>query len=144
MGACCLTSMTAHNDTSETENVGQFRCQTTYIPSNISFATDLPASFNGRAEFPSPGVMLGSTLASCMMSLVSVVAAKKGVDLQGMRILARVEESPKGIEKISLKAIMPLEGSHPLRPMLERTAMACPIRRALRPNLETPIEWEWM
>lgn len=88
--------------------------------------------------------MLGSALASCMMSLVSVVAAKKGVDLQGMRILARVAESPKGIEKISLKAIMPLEGSHPLRPMLERTAMACPIRQALRPNLETPIEWEWM
>ena len=77
--------MTDHYYTSETENVGQFRCETTFIPSNVTFATDLPASFEGRAEFPSPGVLLGSTLASCMMSLVSVVAARKGVDLKGMR-----------------------------------------------------------
>ena len=76
--------MTDHYYTSETENVGQFRCETTFIPSNVTFATDLPASFEGRAEFPSPGVLLGSTLASCMMSLVSVVAARKGVDLKGM------------------------------------------------------------
>ena len=71
--------MTDHYYTSETENVGQFRCETTFIPSNVTFATDLPASFEGRAEFPSPGVLLGSTLASCMMSLVSVVAARKEV-----------------------------------------------------------------
>mgnify|MGYP002140091586 CR=1 FL=1 len=80
--------MTDHYYTSETENVGQFRCETTFIPSNVTFSTDLPASFEGRAEFPSPGVLLGSTLASCMMSLVSVVAARKGVDLKGMRVLA--------------------------------------------------------
>ena len=99
--------MTDHYYTSETENVGQFRCETTFIPSNVTFATDLLASFKGRAEFPSPGVLLGSTLASCMMSLVSVVAARKGVDLKGMRVLARAAESSKGIEKIELKAIMP-------------------------------------
>ena len=81
--------MTDHYYTSETENVGQFRCETTFIPFNVTFSTDLPASFEGRAEFPSPGVLLGSTLASCMMSLVSVVATRKGVDLKGMRVLAR-------------------------------------------------------
>ena len=96
-----------------------------------------------RTEVPAPGVLLGSTLASCMMSLVSVVAARKGVDLKGMRVLARAAESSKGIEKIELKAIMPLEGSHPLRAMLEKTALSCPVRQALRPDLETPIEWEW-
>ena len=42
--------MTDHYYTSETENVGQFRCETTFIPSNVTFATDLPASFEGRAE----------------------------------------------------------------------------------------------
>lgn len=92
--------MTDHYYTSETENVGQFRCETTFIPSNVTFATDLPASFEGRAEFL-PGVLLGSTLASCMMSLVSVVAARKGVDLKGMRVLARAAESSKGIEKLN-------------------------------------------
>ncbi len=45
--------------------------------------------------------MLGSTLASCMMSLVSVVAARKGVDLKGMRVLARAVESSKGLKRLS-------------------------------------------
>lgn len=27
--------------------------------------------------------------------------------------------------------------------MLEKTALSCPVRQALRPDLETPIEWEW-
>ena len=42
--------------------------------------------------------MLGSTLASCMMSLVSVVAARKGVDLKGMRVLARAAESSRELK----------------------------------------------
>ncbi len=109
--------MTDTHYTSETENVGQFRCETTYIPSNITFATDLPASFLKAARsFPPPGVMLGSTLASCMMSLVSVVAARKGVDLKGMRVLARAVESSKGIEKIELKAVMPWKAATPSVP----------------------------
>ena len=78
-----------------------------------------------------------------MMSLVSVVAARKGVDLKGMRVLARAVESSKGIEKIERKAVMPLESSHPLRSRLEKTAMSCPVRQALRPDMETPVEWEW-
>lgn len=131
--------MTDHYYTSETENVGQFRCETTFIPSNVTFSTDLPASFEGRAEFPSPGVLLGSTLASCMMSLVSVVAARKGVDLKGMRVLARAAESSKGIEKIELKVIMPLEGSHPLRAMLEKPPCPALCARRCGPIWKRPL-----
>ena len=36
--------MTDHYYTSETENVGQFRCETTFIPSNVTFCHG-PARF---------------------------------------------------------------------------------------------------
>ena len=135
--------MTDDKYTSRTENVGQFRCETTYARSEEKTFTDLSASYGGREKYPTPGMLLGATLSSCMMSLLSVIAARKEVDLRGMRILAHAVESEKGIEKIELKAVMPLDGSHPLRSMLEKAAMTCPVRRALHPDLETPIEWEW-
>lgn len=46
-------------------------------------------------------MLLGATLSSCMMSLLSVIAARKEVDLRGMRILAHAVESEKGIEKLN-------------------------------------------
>lgn len=135
--------MTHSKYTSRTENVGQFRCETTYALSEEKTVTDLSAGYGGREKYPDPGMLLGATLSSCMMSFLSVIAARKEVDLRGMRIQAYAVESDKGIEKIKLKAVMPLEGSHPLRSILEKAALTCPVRRALHPDLETPIEWEW-
>lgn len=133
--------MTDDKYTSRTENVGQFRCETTYARSEEKTFTDLSASYGGREKYPTPGMLLGATLSSCMMSLLSVIAARKEVDLRGMRILAHAVESEKGIEKIELKAVMPLDGSHPLRSMLEKAAMTCPVRRALHPDLVSFSEY---
>lgn len=80
--------MTDDKYTSRTENVGQFRCETTYARSEEKTFTDLSASYGGREKYPTPGMLLGATLSSCMMSLLSVIAARKEVDLRGMRILA--------------------------------------------------------
>lgn len=109
-GISCHTIMTDDKYTSRTENVGQFRCETTYARSEEKTFTDLSASYGGREKYPTPGMLLGATLSSCMMSLLSVIAARKEVDLRGMRILAHAVESEKGIEKIELKAVMPLDG----------------------------------
>lgn len=75
--------MTDDKYTSRTENVGQFRCETTYARSEEKTFTDLSASYGGREKYPTPGMLLGATLSSCMMSLLSVIAARKEVDLRG-------------------------------------------------------------
>lgn len=135
--------MTDSKYTSVTENTGHFRCETTYTPSGLKTFTDLPPVFNGLAEYPSPGAMLAATLASCTVSLLSVIAAKKEVDLTGIRIQAHAVETDQGVAQIALKIIMPLSGDHPLRSVLEKAAHTCPVRRSLRADLDTPIEWEW-
>ncbi len=128
---------------SSTENIGQFRCETTFYPTGRSFCTDLPESLNGLAQYPSPGDLLGAALASCMTSMISFVAAKNGIDVKGMKIEATPIENGGGIQQIRLKITMPLPVAHPLRDMLERSAKTCPVHKSLRPDLETPIEWVW-
>lgn len=51
--------MTDDKYTSRTENVGQFRCETTYARSEEKTFTDLSASYGGREKYPTPGMLLG-------------------------------------------------------------------------------------
>ncbi len=128
--------------TSHTIHTGHHRCQTTY-DHHFIFSTDLPVTFGGLAEFPTPSTMLGSTLASCMMSLLSVLASKKGSELTGMCISAQAEESSEGVNKISLDIYVPLAPDHPLRPLLEKSARHCPIHRSLHPDIQVELTWHW-
>ena len=50
--------MTDDKYTSRTENVGQFRCETTYARSEEKTFTDLSASYGGREKYPTPGMLL--------------------------------------------------------------------------------------
>ncbi len=135
--------MIAFTYATTTKNIGDFRCETTFLPTGRSFSTDLPQILNGLGQYPSPADLLGAALASCMTSMISFIAAKNGTDLTGMRIEAAPEEKAGGIRKIALKIVMPLPEDHPLRAILERSAKTCPVHKALKEDIETPIEWVW-
>lgn len=123
---------------------GKGRCTTTHNATGKSFSTDLHKSIGGLEENPSPGEMLAATLASCMMSNMSVVAARKEIDVQGMTIEASpVTDANNKILKIELKITMPLPEDHPQRKMFEQAAATCPVHQALNPSVETPVEWSW-
>lgn len=132
------------NYSTETVYQGSGRCHTTHKATGKSFTTDLDKSHGGLEENPSPGELLAATLASCMMSMVSFIAARKDIDVTGMKIEAVPYAENGKILKISLKATMPLPADHPARKALEASALTCPVHGALRPDIETPIEWNWV
>lgn len=128
----------------ETVYKGQGRCATTHNATGKTFATDLHKDIGGLEDNPSPGEMLAATLASCMMSMVSVIAGRKDIDVTGMKIEASpVTDDKNQIVKIELKATMPLPGDHPMRKALEASALTCPVHNALKHEIETPVEWVW-
>ncbi len=132
------------NYTSETIFEGKGRCVTTHKATGKTFATDLHRDLGGYEENPTPGEMLAATLASCMASMISVVAARKGVEVTGMKLEAAPCVDANGkIEKIKLKITMPLPADYPYRDMIQTSAMICPVHQALNPSIETPVEWYW-
>ena len=60
--------------TSETKNIGDFRCETRFTRGDKIFCTDLSKDFGGLEEYPAPGQLLAASVASCMISMVSYVA----------------------------------------------------------------------
>lgn len=129
--------------TSETKNVGEYRCESTFVPGGKVFATDLPQSFGGKEEYPSPGALLGSAIASCMMSMVSYVAGRKGIDITGIIFKATPVEKDGKFTAFKMDVTVPLPGDCPDRELLEKSAMSCPVKNAIDPAIDFIVNWTW-
>lgn len=134
--------MTIHY-TSRTENVGDLRCHTTYMEKRGEFSTDVATDIGGLGEFPSPGMMLASCVASCMLSMISYKGQSKGLKAEGIRIDAAVENGSSGIVAMHFDIHVPCPCTHELRKLLEAAAPACPVGKAIRPDIEKHIHWHW-
>lgn len=130
--------------TTQTVHEGQSRCATYHKRSGETWHTDIPVSLGGLGLYATPGALLASAAASCMMSMISFFAYRKNVDTVGMKIESRAEEEDGKISCLHLRVTMPLEGTHPLRKMLEDVSSGCPVRKALNPEIEIDVEWIWL
>lgn len=129
--------------TSRTENVGNMRCHTTYTDKKGEFTTDVPTDIGGLGEFPSPGMMLASCVASCMLSMISFKGESKGLKTEGIRIDAAEENGSKGITALHFDIHVPHPCNMEMRKLLEAAAQACPVGKAIHPDIEKHINWHW-
>lgn len=132
------------NYNTKTVYEGQGRCLTTHIASGKKFATDLHRDLGGLEDNPAPAELLGATLASCMMSLVSYLAGRKDIDVKGMSIEAQPVTKGLKITGFNLLITMPLSSNHPSRQALEQSAQTCPVKQALDPSIKITQEWKWI
>ena len=129
-----------------TEYQGHLRCKNTHGPSLNICETDAPVDNNGRGESFSPTDLVATALASCMATIMGIVAAQKGIDLLGMTITVNKymsENLPLRISKLDVKIEVPLVESHPQRELLESSAISCPVYHSLNPEIEVSIVWCW-
>lgn len=129
--------------TSRTENIGGMRCHTDYMEKKGEFTTDVPTAIGGRGEFPSPGAMLASCVASCMLSMISYKGQSHGADATGICILAAAEEGANGLVAMHFDIRVPVAVTLEQRKIMEAAALACPVGKAIRPDIAKHIHWHW-
>lgn len=129
--------------TSKTTHQGDMRCHTVYSPSQDTFTTDVPAAIGGQGSHPSPGDMLASCVASCMLSMIAFTGAKKGFETKGISIEASCAEGARGIGSILLNISVPFPVSPSAQKMMEAAAASCPVGNAIHPDVEKKITWNW-
>jgi len=125
---------------------GQLRCRAVHGPSKNELLTDAPADNMGKGESFSPTDLVATALATCIVTTIGIVAARKGFEVTKMR--AHVEkhmstDAPRRIVKLPVKVWMGLPADHPQRDLIERTAHSCPVHQSLRSDIEIPIEFIW-
>ncbi|MDB6137414.1 MAG: OsmC family protein [Verrucomicrobiaceae bacterium] len=126
---------------------GQLRTRAVHGPSKCELITDAPVDNHGKGEAFSPTDLVATALASCMATVMGIVAERKGIDLAGMKV--RVEkhmsvDSPRRIVGLPVTIEMPLPADHGDRALLEATAMACPVHQSLHPYIEKPVAFNWV
>ena len=128
------------------EYVGDLRCRAVHGPSGSVIETDAPLDNHGKAERFSPTDLVGAALASCIATVMGIVAQRHNWDLRGMTIDVTKEMSatpPRRIAKLTVDLKMPLNLPAGDRDQLERAAHTCPVHKSLHPDIEAPIVFHW-
>lgn len=125
---------------------GDLHCSARHTPSGNTLVTDAPVDNNGRGEAFSPTDLVATALASCMATVIGIVARRKELAVEGMTVTARKfmsQDLPRRIQRIELDLALPLPADHPDRPMLESAARGCPVHHSLHPDIEIAMRWFW-
>lgn len=126
---------------------GGLRCLSTHGPSGSTLYTDAPVDNHGKGEAFSPSDLVATALASCMATIMGIVAERKDISLDGLRISVRkhmTTSAPRRIARLELDLHIPLSASHPERKLLESAALGCPVHHSIHPDIETVLNWKWM
>ena len=125
---------------------GDLRCTATHGPSGSSIETDAPKDNMGKGERFSPTDLVGTALATCVLTTMAIGARRKGLELPNMTATVRkhmTTDAPRRIARLEVDVIVQLPADHPERAFLEASAKGCPVRRSLHPDTEVVETFTW-
>ncbi|MES2734101.1 MAG: OsmC family protein [Bacteroidota bacterium] len=123
------------------------RTEATHLASGTTIITDAPIDNNGKGEAFSPTDLTCSSLGSCMMTIMAIVAERDGVDLKGteIEITKTMAANPRRISKIQVNFTMASQVAltEVQKEKLQRAAFTCPVALSLHPDIEQEVMFEW-
>lgn len=125
---------------------GDLHCSAVHLPSGSNLVTDAPVDNNGRGQAFSPTDLVATALASCMATVIGIVAKRKGIAVEGMTAVVRKfmsTDQPRRISRLELELDIPLPANHPDRKILESAARGCPVHHSIHPDIEVEMSWIW-
>ena len=122
---------------------GHKHCLAKHEPSGSELETDAPKDNQGLGEKFSPTDLIATSLGTCILTTMAIVAERDGVDIKGSTVEVEKHMTTEGPRKIgALKVLLKLPNSVPedYRKKLNHIAEACPVKRSIHPDIEVPIE----
>jgi uncharacterized OsmC-like protein len=125
---------------------GGLRCRAVHGPSGVQMITDAPADNHGRAESFSPTDLCAVALGTCVMTLMGIVAERRGWDLSGTRVSVEkqmVSQPVRRIGKLEVVVRVPRDFDAAAKAAMEKAALTCPVHQSLDHAIEMPVRFEW-
>lgn len=132
--------------TSKAIYLGELRVESTHLKSGEVLITDAPTDNNGKGAAFSPTDTVATSLATCMLTIMGIVAGRKDINIQGAsaEITKTMASNPRRISKIEVKVTMPKIGlDQNTMEMLEKAGVSCPVAKSIHPDIEQVIEFVW-
>lgn len=120
--------------------LGELRTECHHLRSGKKFITDAPLDNKGKGEAFSPTDTVCAALASCIMTIMGIVAERESLDLKGMEALTTkimTSEPPRKIKEIQIFLTIPthLTLSEKQKQILKHAAHTCPVALSIHPDI---------
>jgi uncharacterized OsmC-like protein len=123
--------------------MGDLRTESIHLQSGKTIITDAPIDNQGKGKAFSPTDLVATALASCMLTIMGIVAKRDGIMIEGTT--AEVEKimvsNPRRIGEIRLKINFPHPISGKDQVKLERAAHTCPVSGSIHNDLNEIVEF---
>ncbi len=134
--------------TVQTTYLGDLRTEAVHLQSGTRILTDAPTDNTGKGEAFSPTDLTATSLGSCIITTMGIVARRDGIELTtGELTITKVmsKDAPRRIVRIEVDIMMPPSEAYTevFRAKMEHTAQTCPVALSLHPDLEQVIRFEW-
>ena len=132
-----MTTITSRYD-------GGLRCSSSHGPSGSALETDAPTDNQGKGERFSPTDLVATALATCILTILGIVAERHGWDLEGAS--ARVQktmttEAPRKIALLEVWVSLPAGLDEQQRALLQRAGESCPVKLSLEGAVPMQLHW---
>ena len=126
--------------------LGDLHCEITHRPSGQKFLTDAPLDNQGKAEYISPTDLLGTAVASCIATIMGIVARNNNIDIKGMKMTVYKEMTNvphRRIAKLALDIVFPNILNDKEFKLLSNVPGTCPVTRSISKDVEIVIKYSF-
>ncbi len=125
---------------------GGLHCAAVHGPSKRTLGTDAPLDNGGKGAAFSPTDLVATALGTCMVTTMGLVANRNSLDIEGIQVQVikeMVADPVRRIGALRTRLVFPAGKTFSAadRAKLEAAAMACPVKRSLREDVQTPVEF---
>lgn len=126
--------------------LGKLRTESEHLGSGEKILTDAPKDNNGKGEAFSPTDLVASSLASCMVTIMGIVANRSDVDLIGLKweVTKIMQSDPRKIKEIKIDfhwENAPSDAT--LLKKLKNSARTCPVALSLDPQILQTVNYNF-
>src|SRR3954465_92004 len=123
---------------------GSLRTEAKHLDSGEVIKTDAPKDNQGLGQAFSPTDLVATALASCMISIMGIVARRDtltAIDGASAEVTKVMYADPRRIREVHIKISMPKKAYSDKEKMIyENAAHTCPVAESLHPDLKQVIE----
>jgi uncharacterized OsmC-like protein len=126
--------------------LGGLRTEAQHLRSGKIILTDAPPDNNGKGEAFSPTDLMATSLGSCMLTVMGIVAERHALDISGteVEITKIMDANPRRVVEIIVEMTFPKNGfSGKDKQLLEQTALTCPVAKSLHPDIRQDVRFQW-
>jgi uncharacterized OsmC-like protein len=132
--------------TLKTKYLGELRTHSTHLKSGNEVITDAPIDNHGKGEAFSPTDLMCASLASCMFTIMGIVAKKLNVNIDNTEseVTKIMAENPRRVAEIVIIFNFPKNNfSESEKQALKDAAYSCPVALSLHPDLKKSVTFNF-